>query len=186
MPYGLRSAPKIFSAVADAVEWITRGKGADVIIDYLDDLLVVGAPVSDECALALRKLLDTFEILGQPVALDKLDGPDTTLTFLVSSWTPGHWKFVCHKEGELIQRWQGKRSCVMKGLESLIRKLAHATLVVPLGRTFLRHMFELKSAVRHVKGWFRLNNGFRLDVLLWATFLESWNGTSIMAEQTRQ
>ena len=89
LPFGLRSAPKIFTAVANAVEWITRGKGADFVIHYLDDFLVVGAPASDESATALKKLPDTFEILGLPVVLDKLKGPDTTLTFDVLGFRAG-------------------------------------------------------------------------------------------------
>ena len=45
--------------------------------------------MSDKCAI---KLLDIFEILSLPVALDKLEGPDTTLMFLGFEL---HWKFVC-------------------------------------------------------------------------------------------
>ena len=39
LPFGLRSAPKIFTAcaVADAVEWIQRKEGVNFVIHYLDD-----------------------------------------------------------------------------------------------------------------------------------------------------
>ena len=37
LPFGLRSAPKIFTAVADAAEWIARQKGVNSILHYLDD-----------------------------------------------------------------------------------------------------------------------------------------------------
>ena len=47
LPFGLRSAPKIFTAVADAVEWIARQHGVKFIIHYLDDYLIIGAPNSD-------------------------------------------------------------------------------------------------------------------------------------------
>ena len=82
LPFGLRSAPKIFTAVADAVEWIVREEGVDFVVHYLDDFLVMGAPGSDECAAALRKLLDVFQRLGLPVALNKLEGPSSKLVFL--------------------------------------------------------------------------------------------------------
>ena len=39
-----RSAPKIFTAIADAAEWITKQVGVESIIHYLDDFLVIGAP----------------------------------------------------------------------------------------------------------------------------------------------
>lgn len=37
LPFGLRSAPKIFTALADAIEWIARRNGAQFVIHYLDD-----------------------------------------------------------------------------------------------------------------------------------------------------
>ena len=49
LPFGLRSAPKIFSAVADAAEWMVRAEGVTSIMHYLDDFLLVGPPGSDVC-----------------------------------------------------------------------------------------------------------------------------------------
>ena len=45
-PFGLRSAPKIFTAVADAAEWIARQQGVTTILHYLDDFLVICCPGS--------------------------------------------------------------------------------------------------------------------------------------------
>ena len=56
LPFGLRSIPKIFMAVADAVEWITRADGVDFLVHYLDNFLVMEAPGSDKCEAALQKL----------------------------------------------------------------------------------------------------------------------------------
>ena len=38
LPFGLRSAPKVFNAVVDALEWIMRKQGIVHILHYLDDL----------------------------------------------------------------------------------------------------------------------------------------------------
>ena len=38
LPFGLRSAPKIFTALADALEWIL---GMDWLMHYLDDYLTL-------------------------------------------------------------------------------------------------------------------------------------------------
>ena len=81
LPFGLRSAPKIFTAIA-AVEWIAKQTGVNFVIHYLDDFLVVGAPSSPECATALRTLLEIFGRLGLPVAMEKLEGPVMCLGFL--------------------------------------------------------------------------------------------------------
>ncbi len=54
LPFGLRSAPKTFSAVADAVEWVSRQEGVKDIIHYLDDFLIVAAPDTDEGSATLK------------------------------------------------------------------------------------------------------------------------------------
>jgi hypothetical protein len=56
LPFGLRSAPKIFTAVADAAEWIARQEGVPVIGHYLDDFLIMGRPNSQECGQSLHQL----------------------------------------------------------------------------------------------------------------------------------
>lgn len=44
LSFGLRSACKIFTSIADAVEWIASKRGAHGIAHYLDDYIVVGHP----------------------------------------------------------------------------------------------------------------------------------------------
>ncbi len=166
LPFGLRSAPKIFTAVADAVEWIARDEGVRVILHYLDDVLVMGAPGTDECAVARDTLLQIFGRLGLPVATEKLEGPDTNLSFLgfeldsvaMEARLP---QGKLEELKELIKLWQGRRSCLVRELDSLVGKLAHAAQVVPPGKTFLRRMLELKAAMRRKWGRIRLNKGFR-------------------------
>ena len=81
LPFGLRSAPKIFTAIADAAEWIARTRGVRQSLHYLDDFLIFGRPGSDECRQARDTLLQVFEELGIPVAQEKLEGPECKLTF---------------------------------------------------------------------------------------------------------
>ena len=81
LPFGLHSAPKIFTALADAAEWIIQREGVEFIIHYLNDFLLMGRPESDNCRVALDKLLGVFRRLGFPVAPDKLEGPTTRLVF---------------------------------------------------------------------------------------------------------
>ncbi len=54
MPFGLRSAPKIFTAVADTLMWIMEQRGVTHVLHYLDDLLFIGNPASTECANSLE------------------------------------------------------------------------------------------------------------------------------------
>ena len=78
----LTLAPKIFTAVANALEWILRHKGVDWIDHYLDDFIVLGPPGSPACALALEVVLQGCVDFGVPLAMDKLEGPAPRLTFL--------------------------------------------------------------------------------------------------------
>ena len=50
LPFGLRSAPKIFNAIADALEWILSSEGVTDLLHYLDDFLFLGSPASQECS----------------------------------------------------------------------------------------------------------------------------------------
>ncbi len=38
---------------------------------YLDDFLVIGAPGTEDCRLAVRKLQNVLDGLGFPVAMEK-------------------------------------------------------------------------------------------------------------------
>ena len=70
-----------------------------------------------------------------------------------------------------MHHWQGRKSCMMKELESLAGKLGHAAQVVQPGKTFPRRiLYERKSKMGQSRGRFRLNTGIRSDILWWATF----------------
>ena len=81
LPFGLRSAPKIFNALADALEWLIRHERVESTMHYLDDFFIV-ASSCESCEEALRKLLTVFARLNVPIATEKLEGATRTLTFL--------------------------------------------------------------------------------------------------------
>ena len=62
LPFGLRSAPKLFTALADAAMWILRQEGINFVIHYGDDFLVIGAPDTQECAQALTTVKRVFRL----------------------------------------------------------------------------------------------------------------------------
>lgn len=82
LPFSLRSAPKIFSAFADALAWVMFRHGIHHQLHYLDDFLFVGAPASPECSANLQCALQLCDNLGVPVATHKTEGPATCVTFL--------------------------------------------------------------------------------------------------------
>ena len=42
LPFGLQSAPKLFNALADAIERCTKNQGASQLWHYLDDFITIG------------------------------------------------------------------------------------------------------------------------------------------------
>ena len=82
LPFGLRSAPKLFNVLADFLSWILEQKGACPLLHYLDDFLLVAPPKSSACSNNLQVILEVCSHLGIPLAREKIEGPTTTLTFL--------------------------------------------------------------------------------------------------------
>ena len=82
LPFGLRSAPKIFTAVADTFEFIMKQHGIEWVWHYLDDFVTIGPPVTTKCAAALDIMLALSDLLGIPLATDKIEGTACIITFL--------------------------------------------------------------------------------------------------------
>ena len=68
LPFGLRSAPLIFTALADALQWAIQQRGVPYIAHYLDDFISIGPPNSDQCALNQQIIMATCKELGVPLA----------------------------------------------------------------------------------------------------------------------
>ena len=185
LPFGLRSAPKIFTALADAAEWMVRQQGVEFIIHYLDDFLVVTAADEHQGSHALRLLLETFEHLGLPIAWDKLEGPSPCLTFLGFELdsTRGEIRLPRQKLGDIrseVRRWLDRKACTKRELESLVGRLSHASRVVKPGKTFMRHLFEALTGIRQAHHHVRLSSSIRSDIRWWHTFMAEWNGVSMI------
>ena len=83
LPFGLRSAPYIFSSVAGLVKWFLK-KQYDVnfLLHYLDDFHTLSPPNSQTCQQNLDTCIQQFQDWGIPLHPDKLEGPSTLLTVL--------------------------------------------------------------------------------------------------------
>ena len=191
LPFGLRSAPKIFNALADALSWILRQKGACTMIHYLDDFLLIGKPRSEECAVSLELTQAVCRQLGVPLAMHKLEGPSNALVFLgiMVDTVAMELRLPSERLGRLtrtINQWRLKRACTKRDLLSLIGQLQHACRVVKPGRSFLRRMIDLSTTVKELHHFVRLNKGFRSDLEWWSMFLEGWNGVSLLSTVARK
>ena len=85
LPLGLRSSPYLFNRLADAFEWLLKNNHrVKDLMHYLDDYFTVGPANSPVCANNVKTIIQVASKLGIPLAPNKLEGPTTRLTFLVS------------------------------------------------------------------------------------------------------
>ncbi len=191
LPFGLRSAPKIFNALADGLHWVLEQEGLDVL-HYLDDFLFFEAPLGpgESLTTAREQAIALCAELGVPVADAKTVGPVTKLTFLGIELDTAElvarlpWEKVVRLR-RAIEEWRWKKVCTKRELLSLIGQLQHACCVVRVGRTFLRRMIELSSIPKELYHRVRLNEGFRADLAWWHLFLDDWNGRCMMTGLVR-
>ena len=185
IPFGLRSAPKLFNILADILSWIAHKRGVSYVIHYLDDFLTMGPPSSPICQQNLNMFIGLCSELGVPLAPNKVEGPSTTLTFL------GIILDIQHMEIRLLQEkltriqvkletWLKKRKATKREILSLVGLLQHATKVVRPGRTLVARMYVTAAKLQKMHFLTRLNKVFRSDLMWWHTFLQSWNGLSML------
>ena len=184
LPFGLRSAPYLFNQYAEALQWILQHnyQVAD-LIHYLDDYFVAGPPDSPTCAEHLQQLLHVCSRLGIPVAMDKVEGPVTTLTFLGLELdsTLQQIRLPPSKLSEILtelREWATRTKATKRSLLSLIGKLSFAARAVPAGRLFLRRLISLSTTVSKLHHRVRLGCQARADVAWWLDFLPAWNGSA--------
>ena len=191
LPFGLRSAPKIFNAVADALQWHLTQVGAQNLLHYLDDYIMVGPPGSDVCHRSLQLLLAECSRMGVPIAAHKTEGPTPCLTFLGIEIDAADEVLrlpapKLQRLQTLLREWGDKKVCKRRELESLVGTLNHAAKVVRAGRSFLRRMLDLLHSGPYVErasgsAPIRLNVGFRADLAWWREFIADWNGISFLS-----
>ena len=178
LPFGLRSAPEIFSAVADMIAWALHCAGIRHQIHYLGDFLFMGAPNTNEGTSILGTALRVLEDLGVPVANHKTERPSTSVTFMGITIDTTRLELrlptakVEHLQ-RLVRIWCMKKSCTRRELESFLGQLSHAASVMRPGRTFLRQLFSLLQGVKSPSHYVRLKAGARANLAWWKCFLQS-------------
>ena len=122
LPFGLRSAPFIFNTFASTIKYILKNNyNIEHTIHYLDDYFIVGPPELPTCRKAVNTMLTVCKDLGVPVAMEKLEGPATNITFLGISinTTSMTLSLPPEKLAELVEeleRWPGQKKCTKRQL----------------------------------------------------------------------
>ena len=163
LPFGLRSAPFMFSSFADLLEWLLKHNyEVQFLLHYLDDFQTLGPPV---CQQNLDICVLHFSESGIPLHADKLEGPCMCLTVLgieLDSLT--FWARISQEKFDfiaaLLDTWSSKQHCTRKELESLVGHLwQHGCKVIPPGRRIY-----LLFAFWRDDHPIRLNSDFRFNL----------------------
>ena len=104
LPFGLRSAPIIFTAVADALQFILQEKGVQHIMHYLDDFLVFGEPSTLHCSKALQLAMEWCTRLGCLLQRVRQKVQRSALRFLGLSWTLQRESFGYQRRSCIVYR----------------------------------------------------------------------------------
>ena len=194
LPFGLRSAPKLFNILADFLSWIVEQKGVSPVLHYLDDFLIMAPPSPDSrvCLGNLNTFKEICSQLGIPLAEEKLEGPSQRLTFLgiVLDTQQMEARLPEDKLSRIrtqLSTWLGRRKATKREILSLVGLLQHATGVVRPGRTFVSRMYNTAAKIKELHYYTTLTKAFKSDLHWWHFFVNSWNGVSFLecyAQQT--
>ena len=185
LPFGLRTAPRIFNYFAEALHWVFETLHEWNVTHYLDDFLLVFppdtgiTPISEE----FDKILSTF---GMSKAAEK----DSDGCVVI------HLGFEFDSLNMEVRLPRNKKQCAIDAVNSLLSAskvsilelestlgfLSHCCQVVPLGRPFLRQLFSLlcrnDSQRRYRKIY--IPHAVKRDLQWWLQFLFAWSSITMI------
>ena len=154
LPFGLRSAPLLFSALANALAWVMRKHGVTWVEHYIDDFITVGAPGTLSCTKNAAVMHEICQEVGLPVEPDKDEGPATSITFLGLELDSVSLEVRLPQDKlsslrALLKSWKGRKVCRKRELLSLIGSLSHACRAIKPGRSY-RRLIDPSASTRRL------------------------------------
>ena len=188
LPFGCSSSCAIFERFSSGIEWIAVQKlGIKFIIHILDDFLIMGPKNSPACQNDLNAFLDLCADLGVPIKESKTVFPTTVLTFLGLELDSESMEArlpldKLTKLRELLDLTSRRRKITLKEIQSIIGYLQFCCAVVKPGRCFLRRLIDLTKSVSKPRHFITLNKEARKDIKAWQSFMDTFNGRSLLLE----
>lgn len=188
LPFGLRTAPRLFNYFAEGLHWILESQSMAVIIHYLDDFLAVfRAAEFTEAKEYEHSFAVTCHALGLEIKLSK-NASGTVIEFLglVIDTVRMEARMPAEKKEKglyLVTKLATQKSCTLLDLQRVTGLLNFLSKVVPLGRTFCRRLYDLeqrfppggRQAVLR-----RIPSAARKDLKWWRDLLPHHNGILII------
>eukprot|EP00111_Clytia_hemisphaerica_P003593 TCONS_00010247-protein len=187
LPFGARSAPRIFTRFSDVLEWIFLQKGPVKHMQHsLDDFLVLGLSQSNDCQKGLENSLGLCQELGVPIEHRKTIYPTTRLVFLGMEIDTEKMEMRIPEEKldkirQLLDQWVQKKSGTKRSLLSLIGSLYYCCQAVVVGKPFMIRLTKKAYSVDKLHFLVKLDEKEIEDLMWWYYLLNSWNGRSLMS-----
>ena len=185
MPMGCASSSRTFQAFSVALVWIAQNKfGVGPMVAVLDDFLFVGDSL-DSCKKSLDGFRRMCRALNVPLKEEKTVEPCKSLCFLgvILDVALQELRLPEEKVGRAaaaIAQLLPRRKAQLRTVQSCIGLLSFACIAVPLGRPFLRRLYDLCRGVRRPYHRVSISREARLDLRAWQLFLSRFNGRSII------
>ena len=182
---GLRSAAQVCQRLTNAIAFIYRSLGFD-IINYLDDFAGVEKPLfAHKAFLELKEL---FLSCGIEESEQKAIAPSTRMEFL---------GIVCDSEKltleisesrlkeilSVVVEWDNKQLASKREVQSLVGKLNLVGFCVKPGRIFISRLLNWLRSIYSVEGKVLVPEFVKKDIKWWKSFLPLFNGISMMMKE---
>ena len=180
VPFGSRHGTQIFQRLSDAVRFMMRARGFQ-IVNYVDDYVGFGVPSVAE--RSFNALYDLLHALGFTISAKKLVSP-TTHAICLGVLIDSENGTISIPEDKLrqikqnVSEWQSKHSCTRRQLQSLLGHLIYLHKCVRPSRYFVNRMLDLLRA-NYNSQTIRITPEFQRDLRWFTKFLDTYNGVSI-------
>ena len=181
--FGLRCAPRMYSALSMTIAWLLRAFGIRATIVYIDDFLLVSVG-EEESKLAARVAVAVFRLLGVPIQWGKEQTPNSPKAKYLGFMLDAHQNTISLTDGrwvrlkEKVREWMTRTRASGKEIAQLCGHLCHAAKVVRAGRLFLPRLFariyyaEQRARKTKFPTLVELGKEFQKDLHWWFCMME--------------
>ena len=185
LPFGLRTAPRIFNYFAEALHWVLETLNEWNLTHYLDDFLIIFPPNIDITSYS-QQFDEILAKFGFSKAEEK-DADGCVIVYLGFEFDSNKMelRLPVNKKVRAVRAVQSllsSTSVTFSELQRTLGFLSHCCQVVPLGRPFLRSLFALlhQNDRRHRFRRIRLSHTAKRDLHWWQCFLNCWSSVSLI------
>ena len=189
MPFGCSISCATWEKVATFLEFVIKQKSlVGNVKHYVDDFLFAGKAKTSHCKSILQCFFDCTAKLGVPIALDKTEGPKTSIVYLGLEIDSVEMvvRMPMPKVQEIISKIRfvrAQKKITLQRMQQLIGVLNFATRVVVPGRPFLRRLINSTCGLTKPFHHLRVTKSVKQDLDMWLMFFENYNGVSVFHDR---